>query len=253
VIVADGVLGEVPFAALLDSRRDRYLVQDRPLRVVPSLRAAGGAPRARQAETPLFIADPAFDVARNPGLERLPGAEREVSGSAALYDGARVLRGREATGARTRRLLPGASLVHFAGHALYDPARPERSRLMLASDSAGTDGWLTADELSRMDLRRAALVVLSACETMRASSGGSAAIDGFAPALLAAGAEGVLGTLWRVEDRATSAMMHAFHTRYRASRDATTALREAQLEMMASHDPALRSPAAWAAFRYAGR
>jgi CHAT domain-containing protein len=46
--------------------------------------------------------------------------------------------------------------------------------------------------------------------------------------------------------------MSAFHEEYRASGDAPGALRAAQLRLLRSANPVLRSPAAWAGFRYAG-
>jgi CHAT domain-containing protein len=252
VIVTDGVLSEVPYAALRDGVTGRYLVQDHPLRVVGSLADATGAPRESAGDMALFIADPAFESSRFPGLPRLPGAAREVRAAATLYPRARVLQGADATAARVSAVMPGAALVHVAGHALYDAAHPERSRLVLAQDGQGA-GELTADSLSHMNLRGTRLVVLSACETMRTSAVRAAAVDGFASALFAAGAQGVVGTLWRVSDAATATAMRAFHERYRTTRDATTALRAAQVAMIESGDPVLASPAAWGAFRYSGR
>jgi CHAT domain-containing protein len=96
------------------------------------------------------------------------------------------------------------------------------------------------------------VVVLSACQTLRAGSGRSGGFAGFAGALVGAGVGGVLGSMWRVDDELTAAVMHGFHRHYRRTGDAPRALRDAQLRMLHSSDPALRSPAAWAGFRYAG-
>jgi hypothetical protein len=46
--------------------------------------------------------------------------------------------------------------------------------------------------------------------------------------------------------------MIEFHRVYHTHGDGPSSLRAAQRALMASNDPALRSPAAWAAFRYAG-
>jgi CHAT domain-containing protein len=43
-----------------------------------------------------------------------------------------------------------------------------------------------------------------------------------------------------------------FHTEFRRSGDGPAALRAAQLRLLRASDPAQRSPAAWAGFRYAG-
>ena len=81
-------------------------------------------------------------------------------------------------------------------------------------------------------------------------SGGFA---GFASALLGAGAGGVLGTLWPIDDQLTLPFMLAFHRRYRRTGNPAGALREAQLEMLHSADTVRRSPSVWAAFRYVGK
>jgi CHAT domain-containing protein len=141
-------------------------------------------------------------------------------------------------------------VVHYAGHAVFDDARPERSALVLAG--AGGAGALTAAQAAELDLRHVRLVVLSACQTLRARDGRAGGFAGFTRSLLAAGAGGVLGSLWRVDDERTRALMVAFHQAYRASGDGPGALRAAQLRLLRSADPALRSPAAWAGFRYAG-
>jgi CHAT domain-containing protein len=134
---------------------------------------------------------------------------------------------------------------------VFDDARPERSYLVLAR---GADGRtrLTADEIEHLDLRGVRLVVLSACQTQRAVGGRAGGFAGLSGAMLAAGAGGVVGSLWRVDDALTRALMTEFHRAYRASPDGSAALRAAQLRLLQSPDPALRSPAAWAGFRYSG-
>jgi CHAT domain-containing protein len=111
---------------------------------------------------------------------------------------------------------------------------------------------MTAAELGARDLSHVRLVVLAACETLRARDGSSAGFAGFAGALLAAGAGGVVGSLWRVDEERTNALMEEFHAAYRRSWDGDGALRQAQLALLGSDDPALSSPSAWAGFRFAG-
>lgn len=255
VIVADGELAGVPFAALRDRRRGRYLVQDHPLRFAASLREALRAPRRRAgAEGPVFVADPAFDPGENPRLERLAGAAQEARSIAAEYARARVLADRAATAPAVTAALGRAGLVHYAGHAVFDDERPERSYLALAPQPGRPgSGMLTAGELARLDLDSAPLVVLAACRSVSAGQGRASGFSGLAGALLAAGAEGVVGAAWEVDDALTRPLMIEFHRAYRSRGAAASALRAAQLRLLGSADPALRSPAAWAGFRYVGR
>jgi CHAT domain-containing protein len=252
VVVADGDVAAVPFAALYDAVRGRYLVERRVVRFAPTLREADRpTPAPAAGATTLLVADPAFDPRAFPALARLAGAAREAADVAAQYPTASVLAGAAASRAAVEGALGRAGVVHYAGHALFDDERPERSQLVLAAtpDSAPA---LTAADVARLDLRHTRLVVLSACQTLRATAGRSGGFAGLAGAFLAAGAGGIVGSLWRVDDERTRALMVEFHRAYRTSGDGPAALREAQLRLLRSADAAMRSPAAWAGFRYAG-
>lgn len=254
VVVADGEVAAAPFAALLDTARGRYLVEAHALRFAPTLRDAarrrpGGPPASPRA---LVVADPAFDPGAWPGLPRLPGAAAEAGAVAALYPGATVLAGAAADREAFERALAGAQVVHYAGHALFDDARPAASALVLAPSAAGGAGRLDAAALARMRLGSVRLVVLSACRTLRSGGGRSGGFAGLAGALLGAGAQGVVGAAEEVDDAAARALTVRFHRAWRRGGDGPAALRQAQLELLRSPDPRLRSPAAWGAFRYAG-
>lgn len=254
VVIADGEIAGVPFAALRDTTEGRFLVERHPLRFAPDLAMAARAPeRAPPPRTALLVADPALHAADFPGLSRLPGAEAETRAIAAQYPAPRRLGGAAATRAAMVAALEGAEVVHYAGHAVFDDRRPEHSFLVLAADSTGAGARLSAAEMGTLRLPRLRLMVLSACQTLRAHDERSGGFGGFAGAVLATGAHGVVGSLWRVDDHLTAPLMVEFHRAYRASGDGASALRRAQLALLQSPDSSLRSPAAWAGFRYAGR
>jgi CHAT domain-containing protein len=254
VVIADGVLASIPFAALYDAREKRYLVEDHALRSAASLREARRpVRRAGTTAASLFIADPAFDARAHPGFRRLAGAAAEAREIAAQDRHGQVLSGPAATRDTLRAALGRAALVHYAGHAVFDDERPERSFLLLApAPGDGSTGILQAEEIAGMDLQHVSLVVLAACQTVRTGSGRAAGFSGLAGAFLAAGAGGAVGSLWEVDDRLSRPLMIELHRAYRAAPDGPGALRTAQLHLLRSGDPALRSPAAWAGFRYAG-
>jgi CHAT domain-containing protein len=255
VLIADGEIAGVPLAALLDTARGRYLVEDHSLRFASTLSSALRTERAagRHERTAVLVADPAFSPAAFRGLDRLPGARREVEAIAAEYPRATIIAGAAADRAALDTAFRKGGVVHFAGHAVFDDERPERSFLVLAPprDRHGSDR-LSAVDVERLDLRRLHLVVLSACQTSLARSGRSGGYAGLVGALLGAGAGGVVGSLWRVDDRLTEALMIEFHRSYLDLGNGAAALRAAQLRLLRSPDPALHSPAAWAAFRYTG-
>jgi len=252
LILADGEVAGIPFEALRDSRRGRYLVEDRTLRFAATLAdAARPAPAPDPSAPALLIADPDFDAEHHPNLNRLRGARAEVEALKAVYPSHVVLEGGAATPAALIRAAPGASVIHYAGHAVFDYTHPERSALVLVG--ADTTGLLTADAVAALHLGSVRLVVLAACRTGRSRDGRSGGLAGFSGALLAAGAGGVVGSQWDTDDRLTQPLMLAFHRAYaRHPGDPAAALREAQRELLHSTNPARRSPAAWAGFRYIG-
>jgi len=252
-VIVDGDLAGVPFPALYDARKRRYLVEEHPLRFSVSLRESRRPPARSNTGEAWFVADPAFDPAKNRGLSRLPESVVEVETIAAGYPRSRVLRDTAARVAAIRAALARAGLVHYAGHAVFDDERPERSFLLLSAPPGGAGrGRLEAGEIARMDLRHLSLVVLAACQTVRTGRGRAAGFSGLAGAFLAAGAGGAIGSLWRVDDRYTRELMVEFHRAHPGSGNAAGALREAQLRLLRSGDEEIRSPSAWAGFRYAG-
>lgn len=249
VIVADGEIAGVHFNMLPDSTGKR-LLEDHPISYAVRLADmdADSLPAERNKGV-LMVANPDFDRNATPELGPLPGAEKEVKLLRRFYPGARVLADSVATVTAFRDSVDGVRIVHYAGHARFDNGRPERSFLLLAQDS-GSTGRLTADSVNQLPLKGVELVVLSTCETVRGAQGRSGGFAGLSGALLNAGAHGVVGSLWLVNDRLAQPLMVAFHREHTQERlSPARALRRAQLEMMGAGHP----PSAWAGFRYMGR
>ncbi|MFL5614816.1 MAG: CHAT domain-containing protein [Gemmatimonadaceae bacterium] len=238
-IAVDGELANVPFAALRDSRKGEYLVERHAIRFAQGLASAASVPPSR----PLIVVDPAFDQRAFPGLPPLTQTEREAHSVAHEYPQAAVLRGAAAGESAIIDSLTRADLFHFAGHAVFNEIEPGRSFLVVGSRG------LNATTIATLKLPRLRLVVLSACETVRATDRAGSGFFGLADAFFAAGAHGVIGSTWRVDDAATQQLMERFYIAYRRSGNAAEALREAQVALLKSLDP---SPSRWAAFRYAG-
>lgn len=108
------------------------------------------------------------------------------------------------------------------------------------------DGILTAWEIMEMDLDNTELVVLSACDTGLGDVLASGGIYGLRRAFHLAGAENVLISLWKVDDRATQELMQEFYARWLSGMAMDEALLEAKLHMM--NDTEFTHPKYWAAF-----
>jgi CHAT domain-containing protein len=181
----------------------------------------------------------------------LPNAAREASWIAKNYPYATLLTAEHDTRRAVLRALSSATAFHFGGHAVADEFFPQQSYLLLReSGNFPHAGHLTAGEIEQLDLRRLQLVVLAACETLGVSSLEAPGFRGLAAAFQHAGARGVVGSLWRVSDDFTGALMIELHRAYRQSGDGAAALRTAQLSLLYGSTAALQSPAAWGGFEY---
>ncbi len=106
------------------------------------------------------------------------------------------------------------------------------------------DGILTAAEVAQMDLRGTQLVVLSACETGVGDVQNGEGVYGLRRALVLAGAESQVTSLWKVADDATKDLMVDYYQRLLKGEGRSEALRNAQLSMMKDRS----HPYYWAAF-----
>ena len=239
--IVGGALGRVPFAALRDAKDGKYLIDRHAIRFASSLHQAASHESIPTNPRVLLASAAMVDRRAFPALGPLPGADREVDTLAMIASRHRVLRAMEADSSALNRGLAWAEVFHFAGHALFDDARPERSQLVFGSHG------MTAKDIAALKLPALRLVVLSACETNRTAWTAGAGFLGLADSFIAAGANGVIGSSWKVDDGSTMELMQVFYEALMKSGDAVTALRDAQRSMRA------KSPATWAAFRYAGR
>lgn len=226
----------------------------------------------------------------------LPGTKDEASALGAILPGVRVFTGAQASEALLKHL-SGPALLHIATHGFFLPDQPQgalkdaraesrglilsavvsgrvkgenpllRSGLALAGanrgrDGEGEDGVLTALEATGLDLWGTKLVVLSACETGIGEVKNGNGVYGLRRALVLAGAESEVMSLWQVSDEATRDLMISYYKRLQAGEGRTEALRAVQLEMLRGGEQSLKDegrlkqnrshPFFWASFIQSG-
>lgn len=118
-----------------------------------------------------------------------------------------------------RRMPPLAFLTPDSPENTEDKALTRSGLLMTGANNtlrggaipAGLDdGVLTAAEISRLDLHRLDLVVLSACQTALGDISGEG-VFGLQRGFKKAGAQTMLMSLWKVDDHATQLLMSKFY------------------------------------------
>jgi CHAT domain-containing protein/tetratricopeptide (TPR) repeat protein len=245
LIVPHAELHYLPFAALVRAGTpERLLVEDYVVEYVPSasvwlrLRDRRGAASGNGV------------LALAPRPAALPGSRAEIAAIRALYgDRARTFVGTSATERTFRDLAPGQDVIHLATHGIFNKSNPLFSYIDLGP-GIGDDGRLEVHEVFGLTLG-ARLVVLSACQT-GVGAGRFADVPpgddwvGLVQAFLFAGAGNVLGTLWPVQDAATSRLMERFYRELAGGRSEAEALALAQ--RAAVRDPASAHPFFWSGF-----
>ncbi|HKH47612.1 MAG TPA: CHAT domain-containing protein [Thermoanaerobaculia bacterium] len=251
VVIPDKALHRLPFAALVDPRSGRHLVQDHAVAMAPSVnvyvRCLARGRSAGPPATALVVGNPRFDPRELPALAPLPGAEAEAVEIAALYPRSHLLIREQATPrAFLEQAARGPEVLQISAHAILSAAHPEYSRLVLARDGAAS-GSFYMHEVRSLDLRPTRLVVLAGCNT----GGGRLSISegslSFARSFLAAGAPAVIASLWDVDDAASRELLTDLHRRIRSGEDPMSALRRAQLARLGTEHSWN-----WAAYEFIG-
>ncbi len=123
------------------------------------------------------------------------------------------------------------------------------NKTLKGETTTGENGLLSAAEAALLDLRETELVVLSACETGKGEVKNSEGVYGLRKAFSDAGAQNIIMSLWKVDDKVTQEFMSRF---YEIWLNDKTSIREAfnktQLEIKAKYP----QPYYWGAFILVG-
>jgi CHAT domain-containing protein len=287
LIVSDGMLQFIPFAALPDPAvtESRPLIVDHEIVTAPSasvialLRHENGN-RKPAAKTLAVLADPVFSnddprvaTARSRStnntvsahavravtegdLRRLRFSRQEADEIARLAAAGSKLEAVDFDA--NRKLATSAELgqyriVHFATHGLIDNQYPELSGVVLSLvDEKGQpqNGFLRLYDLYNLKLS-AELVVLSACQTALGKEIKGEGLVGLTRGFMYAGAPRVIASLWQIDDRASAEFMKRFYQELLGKNvRPAAALRAAQVSMQ--NDKRWNAPHYWAAFTLQG-
>jgi CHAT domain-containing protein len=227
----------------------RRLIQDLALAIAPSGSIWHRLVSAPPLRTVSYLALANPRPLPDPKLPALPQAETEVDQIRRQLAPLEitVLKNTAATESAFRERVPGKSIVHLATHGAFPSQNALDFHQFLLAPSDGHDGCMRAEELRGLDFKSAGLVALSICNGGIYRFGPGDEPYGLVPALFAAGARNVLGTLWGIEDLAGRLFMVEFYSKLLALGPDEALRRAACRSIEAGWD--LRR---WAAFLIAG-
>jgi CHAT domain-containing protein len=273
VVVADGPLQQIPFAALPLPGGSQLLIERHTVVSSPSASVLPALGTGRQGDTAgpelAILADPlpgthaahldgsstllrSMEDTGLQALEPLRWTRREADAIAARLPPERVVRALGADASRKVAMGPEvgrARIIHLATHALLDLRRPELSGIVLADEDAEgrpRPGFLSLADISGMRLS-ADLVVLAACRTALGKEVRGEGLVGLTRGFMDAGARRVVASLWAVPDAPTAALMSRFYALLLQNQlSPAEALRGAQLALR--RERRFSAPWAWAGF-----
>ncbi len=247
VLVPPGSLRSLPWPMLPGC-------SGRPVTIAPSAaswlaartRAAPGQPQSAQPEA--SRREPAPRTGRRVVLVAGPGLEAaadEIEALSAVYPGAQVLTGREATVSAALRALDGADVAHVAAHGSFRTDNPLFSSLLLA------DGPLTVYDLERLG-SAPRTIMLAACDSALSTAGPGYEMTGLAAALLAVGASAVIAPLLPLPVEVSARLAHGWHRRVGEGATPAAALAEVTAPAAADGPLARLAAAALVCLGYGG-
>ncbi|SEH07860.1 CHAT domain-containing protein [Candidatus Venteria ishoeyi] len=247
IVVPDGILRTLPFAALHDG--EQYLIERYALGISPGLCLS--ASQEPWYELPDMLLGGISEAVQD--FSQIPCAEYELKTLHQSYaQNHPLLLNQKFQLPELQRSVAEQdySIVHIASHGEFN-ADVDKSFILTY------DGKLTLDKLEQLNLLRKVsdkpieLLTLSACETAK---GNDRAALGLAGVALKAGAKSALASLWQVDDNATPAVIIEFYRQLQQSKlNKIQALRHAQIQLLQTEEYArYQHPYYWSAFMMIG-
>ncbi|MFT6328860.1 MAG: CHAT domain-containing protein [Bermanella sp.] len=258
-VIPDGPINGLPFAPLVLSENQPPLILSYPISYLPSLGARAAltqrsqAAQAGEARTVLVVADPVGKTNSRFELSALPHSKEEALAIKSIFgaDAELLLSNNARKQSFLKRLSKRYSIMHFATHGLLNEQVPALSGLVFSEGATGNDVWLSS-EIRNANIT-AGLVVLSACETSVGKRVAGEGLFSLSRAFIQGGANQVIGTLWKVEDKATSKLIGEFYSELaKESKTVSQTLQHAQSLIYQDEEHDWTDPYYWAGFQLQG-
>ncbi len=225
MFIMDEKLRSLPIAALVDDQ-GKYLIEKYSLGLLPSLSYTDT--EYRGVKNLQVLAAGASEFAKDQKQSNLPATSLETSQIAKIWASPEPLFGDKFTLNNLQAQGTKFGIIHLATHADF-PSQNEgdqnNSYIQVYNEK------LFFDKIRQLGWNKlpVELLVLSACRT---ALGDTNAELGFAGLAVQTGVKSALGTLWKVNDNASSALMIEFYRQLQTAPIKAKALQQAQLAMI---------------------
>ena len=251
LIVPDGVLGFVPFDALLSEipypgckfSNYPYLLQKYHIQYAYSATLQSGLLQRSISNKKWIGFAPAFDGSNSFG--KLTYNQLLVEGLQKI-NGGKAYMNKEATISNLSEIAGQYGLFHFATHAQANTESGNFSFIVFSNGQGGYDSLFVKD-IYLLPLQ-AEMAVLSACETAVGKLYQGEGIINLARSFLYAGANSVITTQWSINDATNRELMERFYNFLHKGYSKSEALRLAKQEQVKNGGMLHAHPAYWAAF-----
>jgi CHAT domain-containing protein len=261
VISTDGALRLLPFETLFNQESQHYLIEDKNIRYIPSGKEFVRLHKYTQHETTesskiVLFFNPNFEESNssNPNtrsvpefykglhLDSLEGTKEEAKVIKKLFGNSVEPFDKKWASEANLLRVKQPKILHIATHGFFNNDKKIKNPMLksglvlsgvIESKQEGNiNGFVTALNLSALDLKGTELVVLSACDTGMVDIDATDSISGLGKAFIQAGAKDVVMSLWKVEDSATKELMVNFYQNIKDGLGYSSAMKEAKLKMI---------------------
>lgn len=234
IIIPDYYLQNLPFEALITSKKNNYLIENNDINYAYSVSfLIENSKKKRSNKTDLIGFAPINFIYK---LNSLPKTKEEIENVSKLFNSNLFVK-ENATYQNFFKNIKDHTIIHIASHAN-------------ANDSinpwiAYYDKKIYLNELY-LSQNSAELVVLSACKTGVGDIKQGEGVMSLARAFFNTGSNSVLSSLWNVNDKSSSEIIKKFYTHLKNGKTKSEALRAAKLNYLKSHKLSDLSPYYWA-------
>jgi len=255
IISPDGRIDLLPFEALYDRKKKKFLLQKKNIRYVSSANELFLEIDTKRKDIVIF-ADPNFDASVNHNggksgkidpevvrsdFSKLPGTKKEAFAIKNIFPESKLYIEENATEENLLNV-DSPAILHIATHGFFldkqvSYSALEKSGIVLngvntTTKEEHTEGIITGLELAGLSLAQNNLVVLSSCYSGLGVVEDGEGMIGLGDAFKKAGAKNILTSLWAVQDELGGNMMQLFYENIKNKKNYDVALRDAKIEIL---------------------